>query len=295
MADNIPNINDSSPAAPAGEVNVKWQAIAPDADPTVPRDISAYMPKMTATVGGAVPTPPNDATEFLNGTGVFSTPSAGTLAGDSDVVITSPANNDVLTYETSSTKWKNKPASGGGGSVPSGSIVVPMPSPGLQAGSSVGWSNFTLLMKLFGESIVNQCSSWKIALRIASGTLDVNKAVVLRTLAGSLTVIDSTSFTFNGVAGPWSLAAADVTSDAISLAVDNDHDYYVMLYLNSSSNNAAVGLTFNNASGNSGLGANAFAWTIGGGYFSGDETAVATIGSITSPGNIYGWLSVRVA
>lgn len=33
-----------------------------------------------------------------------------TLAADTDVTITSPANNDVLTYETSSSKWKNKPA-----------------------------------------------------------------------------------------------------------------------------------------------------------------------------------------
>jgi hypothetical protein len=34
---------------------------------------------------------------------------SSTLAGDTDVLLTSPANNDVLTYETSSTKWKNKP------------------------------------------------------------------------------------------------------------------------------------------------------------------------------------------
>ena len=40
---------------------------------------------------------------------------SGTLAGDTDVSITSPANNDVLTYESSTSKWKNKPASGGGG------------------------------------------------------------------------------------------------------------------------------------------------------------------------------------
>jgi hypothetical protein len=32
-----------------------------------------------------------------------------------DVLITSPANNDVLTYETSTQLWKNKPPSGGGG------------------------------------------------------------------------------------------------------------------------------------------------------------------------------------
>ncbi len=38
---------------------------------------------------------------------------SSTLAADTDVVISSPANDDVLTYETSSTKWKNKPASSG--------------------------------------------------------------------------------------------------------------------------------------------------------------------------------------
>jgi hypothetical protein len=37
---------------------------------------------------------------------------SATLAGDTDVVLTSPANDDVLTYETSSSKWKNKPAAG---------------------------------------------------------------------------------------------------------------------------------------------------------------------------------------
>ena len=47
----------------------------------------------------------------------------GTLAGDSDVVITTPANGDVLTYDTPSTKWKNKPASGGGGAPNPGMIL----------------------------------------------------------------------------------------------------------------------------------------------------------------------------
>ena len=38
-----------------------------------------------------------------------------TLAGDSDVAITSPADTQVLTYETSSGKWKNKAAAGASG------------------------------------------------------------------------------------------------------------------------------------------------------------------------------------
>src|ERR1035437_1113532 len=37
-----------------------------------------FPPAMTSTVGGLVPTPPNDATKFLNGAGAFSVPSAYT-------------------------------------------------------------------------------------------------------------------------------------------------------------------------------------------------------------------------
>ena len=40
---------------------------------------NADLPVMTATVGGAVPTPPNDATKFLNGQGAFTVP--GMAAG----------------------------------------------------------------------------------------------------------------------------------------------------------------------------------------------------------------------
>ena len=37
----------------------------------------ADLPAMSATVGGAVPTPPNDATKFLNGTGAWTVPAGG--------------------------------------------------------------------------------------------------------------------------------------------------------------------------------------------------------------------------
>ena len=42
------------------------------------------LPAMTATVGGAVPTPPNDSSKFLNGQGVFAVP-----AGGGDMVLAS--------------------------------------------------------------------------------------------------------------------------------------------------------------------------------------------------------------
>jgi len=41
---------------------------------------------------------------------------SGTLAGDTDVLISSPTDNQVLTYDFASSKWKNKNPTGGGGS-----------------------------------------------------------------------------------------------------------------------------------------------------------------------------------
>ena len=44
---------------------------------TVSAAINSDLPAMTATVGGAVPTPPNDTSKFLRGDGTFATPAGG--------------------------------------------------------------------------------------------------------------------------------------------------------------------------------------------------------------------------
>jgi hypothetical protein len=51
-----------------------------------------------------------NSSTFLRGDQTWATPSAGssTLAGDIDVNISSPANNDVLQYQTSDNKWHNE-------------------------------------------------------------------------------------------------------------------------------------------------------------------------------------------
>jgi hypothetical protein len=41
-----------------------------------------------------------------------------------DVLITSPTNDQVLTYETSSGLWKNKTPSSGGGGITNGQSIV---------------------------------------------------------------------------------------------------------------------------------------------------------------------------
>jgi len=72
------NFTSTTPAAPSGAVNVIPQAEAPTAPPTtVVRHFSAYMPPMTNTAGGAVPTPPNDSSKCLDGTGHWSSKGGG--------------------------------------------------------------------------------------------------------------------------------------------------------------------------------------------------------------------------
>jgi hypothetical protein len=56
------NLNNSTPAAPSGCLNVEWQAGALSLDPAVVRNVSAYVPKFTGDTGaggsmGLVPAP----------------------------------------------------------------------------------------------------------------------------------------------------------------------------------------------------------------------------------------------
>ncbi len=77
---------------PTGTVNVVFQADAPTAPPTsVVRNISAYVPAMTSTAPGAVPTPPNNAAKYLNGAGAWTTPAGGGGSGGNISYYLSPA------------------------------------------------------------------------------------------------------------------------------------------------------------------------------------------------------------
>ncbi len=44
---------------------------------------------------------------------------SGSIASSSDVALNVPTNNDVLTYDSSTSKWKNAVSAGGGGAVSS--------------------------------------------------------------------------------------------------------------------------------------------------------------------------------
>jgi len=69
-----------------------------------------------------------------SGTIIYRIQNGSELDELSDVLITSPANNDVLTYETSSGLWKNKVSTGGGGTT----RTVVTTSGNTTAGSTAG-------------------------------------------------------------------------------------------------------------------------------------------------------------
>lgn len=66
--------------------------------------VNSDLPAMTATVGGAVPTPPNNTTTFLRGDGTFAAPVGG--AGDM-VLASAQTNSGVKTFLDTTMKLRN--------------------------------------------------------------------------------------------------------------------------------------------------------------------------------------------
>jgi hypothetical protein len=77
------------------------------------------------------------SSNYLRGDGTWAVPSSGSssLASDSDVTITTPTNNQVLTYNAGSGKWVNQSSAGGVTLDNTASDIQPL---GVQAAGSTG-------------------------------------------------------------------------------------------------------------------------------------------------------------
>lgn len=205
-----------------------------------------------------------------SGKWVNDAPSAGgTLVGDTDVVITSPANNDVLTYETSSTKWKNKPPSGGGGGgggIPVGSNVYLI---GALNSNDSGFSGLSVLLKIDASQIANQATAVKITHALNSGTQTVGAAVLRTSTPGATTFdVGSTPITWGGGNATPTLTAGRNVSDSISFTIDGTKDVWIIIYFSGTSSDVVP--TFDASSSTK--------W----GYTSGNATAASTIPALTT-------------
>jgi hypothetical protein len=86
----------------------------------------------------------------------------------------------------------------------------------------------TLSAGLWEWNSLPASGGWKVHIQRAAGS-HFSSCVVLRTLIDPQAVIDSTAVTFGGSAAP-TLSAGLNLSDAIALALDATHDYYVIAY-----------------------------------------------------------------
>jgi hypothetical protein len=212
------NLNDSTPAAPTGAVNVGWQAstahLDPNAPPNLVRDVSAYMPLMAGDVGsggesGAVPAPgAGDAAagKFLAADGTWEVPAGGpggsfTAGGDlsgtsssqevvgiqSKPIDGGPTDGDSLVYSAGSGKWEP-------------TALAPIASPNFTGQVSIGFSGGGCLLN------VRAGGTWTgvgtTACSIGSGTADnTTAALEVRNSAGTdlLIIYGDASASFSGV------------------------------------------------------------------------------------------------
>ena len=155
---------------------------------------------------------------------------SSTLAGDTDVAITTPLNGDLLTYDTASTHWKNKPAAGGGGDAGE-NMFLPPPF----TSSDSGYAGVTVICKITANQVSALGASIKLRFDVLSGaSVTLVAAVIRRTLPGSITWLDNTAFTWGSSATPTFLASTQNLSDACAVAVDTAHDYYILICVGSS-------------------------------------------------------------
>lgn len=127
-------------------------------------------------------------------------------------------------------------AAGGSGS-PSGSNVWVEP-PRFQTDS--GYTGYTQVNKIRQGVLLCRPTSWKFSLRLAtSASWVVGAAVMWRTLVNDSAIVDATTITWSGSPTP-TITAGETVSDAINVAMDTTHDYYIAIYWTSTSGNILI-------------------------------------------------------
>jgi hypothetical protein len=157
--------------------------------------------------------------------------------------------------------WPLIPIGGGGGGGASGSLVnITLNT---LAGSNANWQNYSQWIRFSGMGMLQFPASWVVKMQFRAGSPVIGSMCIKRTLAGSTAVIDTTSVTIGGVTNPTLVSPGIVTTDPISIALDDAHDYYFMVYFANVSANASV---------SAGSGGNFSAASA-----TGDQTGVTTI------------------
>lgn len=116
----------------------------------------------------------------------------------------------------------------------------PLMMPNAQTGTGLNWQNYSLLTRLAGPELWYIPSAWKIKFKIAIGAPVIGGMVVLKTAAGSTTVLGSTTVTLAGSFAPTLSGPGVYFTDAIGVALDVAHDWYFIIFFANVSSNSTV-------------------------------------------------------
>jgi len=129
--------------------------------------------------------------------------------------------------------------SGGGSGFPAGANIANF-IPQLTVDEGTGWGGYSIMMKIPASMIAAFTSAFTVTFEVGSGgSVVVNKAVLRRTLRNSSSFTDTTTITWGSSSTPTFSASSANKSDVIGLAMDSDHDLYIIVYLDSSTAGAA--------------------------------------------------------
>jgi hypothetical protein len=152
----------------------------------------------------------------------------------------------------------------GSSSAVSGTPICPCNNPVI---ASNNYQNLSVACCIPGTMLYSYPASWKVPMQFAAGSPVIGAIVCKRTLCNSTAVIDTTVLTIGGSAAPTLTTPGYVTTDAISLQLDNTHDYWLIVFFTNVSANASVSVTCGGA------------YALRSGYATGDQTGVTTIPS----------------
>lgn len=222
-----------------------------------------------------VPQPGTGGIKFADGTTQTTAAAASPLTTKGDIYVYGSGNTrlpigsdtQVLTADHTQATGMKWAAAGGSSGVPSGTPIFI--GGAVSPNTNNGFNGWTLAHRIYGSHLTAVPAAWNFSITINTAVAVVNTAVVRRTARGSTTYIDSTGITWGGLSNP-TLAIGNATSDNISLQLDQEHDYYILIYFDpSTSASMAISDWTDLRAGSEG------------GFQSGNQTAAATFTGYT--------------
>lgn len=147
---------------------------------------------------------------------------------------------------------------------------------------TASWADMSICLLLPAKRLTNLARSFKLAWNQLTGSLLTTAVVLRRAARGTTTFLDSTPITFGGLAAPTFAPGVNV-SDEIAVAIDDDHDYYVLVHFDATADPTAK--VQDSTDAESGFTCASL---------TGDHTTDADPSAFTLADTIYGWIAAWV-